>query len=156
MKSRTSHLSLLAAVLLTALSFDLVRADSPTKPAPSVQKIVPAAHPAAASGKDSGSAVRTLPAAVLKTQVPAGGPSARGSIKGPVLANCATGFNKTAEHKQVETGALDRFECTTPVITCPHNPVYQLASLEVEIINTNPEQSAKQIRYTCTYYPAVP
>ena len=157
MKIRLSHLSLLSALLATtALSFDSVLADSPIKQIPAVQKVVPATHPAATLGKDPSPAVRTLPAGVLKTQGPAAGPSASGSIKGPVLANCATGFNKTAEHKQVETGALDSFECTTPVITCPHNPVYPLSSLEVEIINTNPEQSAKRIRYTCTYYPAVP
>jgi len=156
MKIHMPHLSLLTALLaMLAMSLDTVLADPPAKGAPTVQKVVPAARPAATLGKDSSPAIRTLPAAVLKTQGPVAGPSASGSIQSAVLANCATGFNKTGEHKDLQ-GALYDFECTTPVITCPNNPVYPNSSLDVEIINTNPEQSAKRIRYTCTYYPAIP
>lgn len=67
------------------------------------------------------------------------------------LAICATGFNKTGE-KKVLNGALENFQCTTPVITCPKNPSYTTSSLDVEIISNNPEQAAKSIRYTCKYW----
>lgn len=79
-------------------------------------------------------------------------PVGPGSVGVAPLAVCAAGFNKTAEHKHIPNGALVRFECTTPVITCPKNPAYTSVSLEVKIINSNPEQSAKQIRYECKYF----
>lgn len=70
------------------------------------------------------------------------------------LAVCAAGFNKTKETKETKgpTGALYNFQCTTPVITCPKNPSFTMSSLDVEIISNNPEQAAKQIRYTCKYW----
>ena len=157
MKIRIPRLSLMGTLLaILAVLFDVALADSPSKGVPIGSKAVPAAHPATTVVKDPSPGIRTLPTSGLKTQGPAGGPSATGAIQAPVLASCATGFNKTGEHKQVQTGALDSFECTTPIITCPHNPVFPNVSLEVEIISTNPEQTAKRIRYTCTYYPAVP
>ena len=95
-------------------------------------------------------------APLRKTASPTAGPSATDALQAPMLAHCATGFNKTAEHKQAQTGVLESFERTTPVITCPKNPVLPLASLEVQILSENPEGSVKRIRYVCTYYPAVP
>ena len=71
------------------------------------------------------------------------------------LAICATGFNKTHETKG-PAGALVNFQCTTPVITCPKNPSFTTASLDVEIISNNPEQAAKSIRYTCKYWTPEP
>jgi hypothetical protein len=80
------------------------------------------------------------------------GPAASNSIQTVALAQCAMGFNKTNEVKHIPNGALLRFECTTPVITCPKNPSFTSVSLEVKIISTNPEQTAKQIRYECKYF----
>lgn len=104
-------------------------------------------------------AVKKLPAAPGKaisaqaaTPGNPAGPSASNSIQTVALAQCALGFNKTAEQKHIPNGALIRFECTTPVITCPKNPSFTSVSLEVKIISTNPEQTAKQIRYECKYF----
>jgi hypothetical protein len=150
MTNRISHLFPLAGLLATlAIPLQSVLADSPTQQMPAVQKLGPAARPAAASGKDTHPAIRTLPVRVLKTQVTPVGPAV---IQGPVLANCAMGFNKTGETKNPQTTVLYNFECTTPVITCPNNPALPGVSLDVEIVSTNPEQTAKRIRYTCTYY----
>lgn len=118
--------SLLAASLAAlAMSFGSAQADTPKSPA---------------------SAIKAVPGN------PPPPPVGAGSIGVAPLAICAAGFNKTAEQKHIPNGALIRFECTTPVITCPKNPAYTTVSLEVKIINTNPEQSAKQIRYECKYF----
>lgn len=84
------------------------------------------------------------------------GPAAAGSIQAAPLAVCATGFSKTGETKHQATGALYNFTCTTPVITCPKNPALPLSSLEVVILNDNPEASQKRIRYVCKYWSPVP
>jgi hypothetical protein len=157
MNTRMSCLSLLAALLATlAVSFEPARADAPAKGAPMVKKAVPAARAPAPAAKQSSPAAPALPPVMLKAQTPGAGPAAAGGIQTVALARCATGFSKTGENKNAQTGALNTFECTTPVITCPKNPVLPLASLDVQIISENPEGSVKRIRYTCTYYPAVP
>jgi hypothetical protein len=117
------------------------------KPARALQS---ASHP-----KEPAGAARKQPSATLKAPGVLPGPGIGPVVQSPTLAHCAVGFNKTDENKDIN-GGLQAFECTTPVIACPSNPVYPNASLEVEIISNNPEQAAKQIRYTCTYYPAVP
>src|SRR5262245_8172958 len=108
MKMRMSQISLLSAVLAaTVLSLGTVLADSPIKPLPAVQKAVPAAP----ANKTLSPSVRALPAGGVQGQNPAG-PSASGSIQSVSLAQCATGFNKTAENKG-PNGELHNFECTT-------------------------------------------
>jgi len=153
MKIRISHVVLLAALpTVLAMSFDSALAGPPAKELPAMHQAVPVVP----TVKAPSAAIRTQPAAVLKAQGVAAGPSASGVIQAPMLAHCAMGFSKTGENKNVSTGALNSFECTTPVITCPTNPVFPIVSLDVHIISTNPEQTAKRIRYTCTYYPAIP
>lgn len=115
---------LVASLAALALSLGAAQADTPKSPASAI-KAIPGNPPP---------------------------PVGAGSIGVAPLAICAAGFNKTAEQKHIPNGALIRFECTTPVITCPKNPAYTSVSLEVKIINTNPEQSAKQIRYECKYF----
>lgn len=126
---RNSRRNALAAVLSTlVLSLGMAQADT-------------ARNPASSTLKSNGGPV-----------VPVG----PGAIAQAPLAVCAAGFSKTGEKKHIPTGTLISFECTTPVITCPKNPSYTTASLDVEIINSNPEQSAKRIRYTCKYWTPEP
>jgi hypothetical protein len=86
---------------------------------------------------------------------PAGRPAAAGDIQAPSLANCTSGFSKTDENTG-PTGVVSSFDCTTPILRCPNNPTFPNKSLDVDILNENPEMAQLRIRYTCSYYPAIP
>lgn len=131
-------------------------AGAPVQPPPATFKAAPAGIPAlpVANGPVP-PAVAKLPVA-RNTAGPGAGPAATDALQAPALARCATGFGKTGENVNPQTGVLSSFECTTPVITCPKNPVLPSASLDVQIISENPEGTVKRVRYVCTYYPYIP
>jgi hypothetical protein len=144
-----------AALAILAMAPLSGSADSLKAGAAGPSKTLRALDPVPSRANEAAPPVRKRAPAALKTAGGQPGPAIGPVVQAPILAHCATGFNKTDENKDV-SGALQGFECTTPVITCPLNPVYPNVSLEVQIISNNPEQTAKQIRYICTYYPAIP
>jgi hypothetical protein len=72
-----------------------------------------------------------------------------GTLKAPVLYNCATGFNKTNHQKDSE-GVTTVLECTTPTIKCPESTKY--AGFIMDREKAAQGSHGVQFRYRCKYF----
>ncbi len=87
-------------------------------------------------------------------------PTGPTSIAIPAVMKCMPGYSNTDEHKNAN-GAVDRFECTSPVFECPHKNIVKNSKgasatgqgIDIKKVPVGPVGDANKfkIEYSCTY-----